>query len=552
MRANPPSLPQPRVCLVAFFATILAVSTPVAAQQLRGTVRDSASRAPIPSAVLIVFDSSGKTLERNITNDRGEYSLPLPAEARRVQVLRIGFRPQTNRVPAVVDGVARLDVVMLAIPTLLETVAIVEQPNCPRRADGPVAFALWEQAKAALLATVVSREANPPKIVRLQFVQRFDRKDSLVGQIVRIDSTSTSRPFIATRSAEEFVERGFAFDSARVLWFNGPDAEVMLDDAFARGYCFSIAAADTTRRKQVGLAFAPAKRKRGRVDIEGSVWIDSASRALSDVVFRYVGGDVAEYIRPGGRISFRTMENGTVMIDRWFLRTAGYERELAPGEKAIALGRLVARESGGELVHARWPDGREWQATLGRVRGRVTGTGLAGTEIRLVDTDYGAIVDSAGIFEISNLFPGPYIVGAIDLKLADVDLVLTTRTSFTAVRDSTVTVSVDVPSAIDYAAAVCAGTGGPENSVLVARVMLSDGSPADAARVEVRAESDGNMRRIAAVETDRNGFVHLCQAPRNSRVQILAQRRGAAPVQMMVDLVARVEAVKLQLKPRPE
>src|SRR5262249_38892258 len=158
------------------------------------------------------------------------------------------------------------------------------------------------------------------------------------------------------------------------------------------------------------------------------------SRALSDIVFRYVGGDIAADLKPGGRISFRTMENGTVMIDRWALRTADYEQGLnANSLRTRAYGQLVARESGGELVHARWPDGREWKATLGRVRGTVTATGLAGTEIRLVDTDYGAIVDSAGTFEISNLFPGPYVVGAIDLKLADVDLVLMTRTSFTAV-----------------------------------------------------------------------------------------------------------------------
>jgi hypothetical protein len=106
---------------------------------------------------------------------------------------------------------------------------------------------------------------------------------------------------------------------------------------------------------------------------------------------------------------------------------------------------------------------------------------------------------------------------------------------------------------MDYAAAICnAGAGAPENSVIVARVILPDGTPADAASVEVRAESDGNLRRIAAVETDRNGFVHLCQAPRHSRVQIRAQRRDAAPAQLTVDLSSQVEAVKLQLKPRPE
>src|SRR5690349_15997847 len=130
------------------------------AQILRGTVRDSASNAPIPGAVLVLLDSSGASLGRNITNERGQYTIALHPAMRRVQVLRIGFRPRTVRIPDAVDGVAQLDLALPVIPRLLESFSVIDQPNCPRREGRPQAFALWEQARAALLAVVVARDAN--------------------------------------------------------------------------------------------------------------------------------------------------------------------------------------------------------------------------------------------------------------------------------------------------------------------------------------------------------------------------------------------------------
>ena len=41
------------------------------AQELRGTVRDSASRPPISTVVLILGDSAGKPIVRSLTNERG-------------------------------------------------------------------------------------------------------------------------------------------------------------------------------------------------------------------------------------------------------------------------------------------------------------------------------------------------------------------------------------------------------------------------------------------------------------------------------------------------
>lgn len=536
--------------LVAMFAALL-FAAPISAQVLRGTVRDSASRAPIPGAVVVFLDSAGSSIGRNITNEQGRFTIALHPAMRRLQVLRIGFRPRTVGIPESTS--TELEITMPSIPMMLETMSVVDQPNCPRRPDRPAAFALWEQARAALLATVVSREANPAEVLRLHFARRLERDERIAEQIVKIDSLSTTRPFIASRRAAEFIEQGFAFDSARSTWYHGPSDETLLDDAFARGYCFQVAAPERERATQIGIGFAAAKRERGRVDIEGVVWIDTASRALTDIVFRYVGiTPAAQRVRPGGRISFRTMENGTVMIDRWFLRTpliAATAVNLR-AMRAVPLGTVDIRETGGEVARARWPDGREWRASLGTLRGTVVGNGGPDTELRLIDTDYRAIADSTGSFEISNLIPGPYTIGVVDPTLAAADLLIVTFDTFTAARDSTVRLVVEVPTAFDYAATMCnAAAGAAGNSIIVVRVLRADGSSAAGARVEARTILDGDMRRIAEGETNEDGLFHLCRAPRNTRLQLRATGFDSPPIVSIVDVDNKVVTVKLQLKP---
>src|SRR5262245_27160746 len=99
---------------------LLGLASQLAAQQVRGTVTDSLSRRPIPGAVLILLDSSGATLGRNITNERGEFVLAGIAQARRLHVQRIGFRPRDLTIPPAVNGVIELSFAMNAIPTFLE------------------------------------------------------------------------------------------------------------------------------------------------------------------------------------------------------------------------------------------------------------------------------------------------------------------------------------------------------------------------------------------------------------------------------------------------
>lgn len=523
----------------------LCAASGLSAQVLRGVVRDSASRQAIPGVVLVLLDANRRALGRNITNEEGRYAIALTDGIRRMQLLRIGFQPREVVIPAA-PGNEELDIALLSIPTLLSAITVTDEATCPHRDDRAAAFALWEQAKAALLATVVTREANPANVVRLHYDRRLDDHDEVIFQSVRIDSASTDRPWVASRSASAFVENGFGFDSAHARWFSGPDADVMIDDAFARGYCFHIAPPDPNQPHAIGLGFVRADRKRGHIDIEGTVWIDSVTRSLTDIVFHYVGLDGrSERLHPGGRIAFRVMQNGAAIVDRWYLRFPA-NKPSAPTGPSVPT--LEARESGGEVAHARWGNGHEWQASLGTLRGHISGAVGAGTAIRLLDTDYRATADSAGDFEISNLLPGPYSIGAINGQLADLGVVMKTLDGFTAVRDSIVRVMPVVLSAAQYVAGRCGGdsTG---HAVIVARILTPAGDPAENAHIEVRAVRNGSLQRLVEGKADANGLFFVCRAPRDAAIQIAADLEDTALVLVLQELTTDIVPAKLQLRP---
>ena len=94
--------------------------------------------------------------------------------------------------------------------------------------------------------------------------------------------------------------------------------ETLIDDAFAQRYCVRITPPDRTRPDHVGLGFEPVDREDGRIDMVGTVWVDTLSRVLQDLTFRYVGLDrQTSALGPEGRLTFRELPNGVVIIDQW-------------------------------------------------------------------------------------------------------------------------------------------------------------------------------------------------------------------------------------------
>ena len=424
--------------LVSGVACAFACAATAGAQDVRGTVVESASGRPVAGAVVLLLGAGDSVLVRGITSARGTYRLPLAAGARRVQLRRIGFRPRTLPLPA--GDAPTLDVALVVLPTLLEPVRVADGSTCPRRADRPAALGLWEQARTALLATIVARDARPDAMKRLAF-QRVMDGDDIVRQDVRLDTVGrTTRPYVSVRSADAFVRTGFVDDGDDGATFHGPDADVLVDEAFALGYCLHLAGADRARPSQVGLAFQPARRQRGRIDIVGTLWVDTAARALRDVEFRYVGLDRAlDAARPGGRVSFRELPNGLVFVDRWALRVPNARADTAyPRGQPQVRAWVEPREIGGEVARARWPDGTAWRGALATLRlDAVTSEGrpAAWADVLLVDSDYRGSADAAGRIEIPDLLPGPYVVELVEPALVPVHATIPLGLGFAARAD---------------------------------------------------------------------------------------------------------------------
>jgi hypothetical protein len=527
-------------------------------QELRGVVRDSVSRLAIPGAVVTLLDDAGGPAARTITNERGMFRAVLLRDGvRRIRVVRLGFRPVVVTVPPARDGVIEVDVTLVAIPMALQPVRVTASPRCGRRQDHMLALALLEQARAGLLATVVARSDKPAQMMRLRATRRMaDFSERIVHQRVRIDSAQTVGSFGAARTAVELVNRGFAADTTGGSMYFGPDAEVLLDDGFANGYCFRLMNRDRARPNQVGLGFSAADRRRDRVDVDGALWIDTVARALVDIEYRYRGVDPRmELFRSGGHIFFRTMPNGVVLIDRWSIRIVGAD-ETAPQ-------RPVGVEVWGELARASWPDGVRWEGSLGKLRLQLVAedsTSLAGTVVRLDDTDYLGVADSSGIVEIPDLVPGPYRVTFIDPDLAALDVTVSSPLAFTAARGATTVTRLPVKTALNYAGERCrlGGTSAPRgeevirgNAWLLGRITDSNGEPIDGATWSLSyRDFMGERRLFQDAEVGSDGIFQFCQLERGATVVVDVRAKGMRDASVSVTLTKQPTVVTVQVKPR--
>jgi hypothetical protein len=500
----------------------------LAAQELRGTVVDSASRAPVAGAVILLLDAGGRQIARNITNEHGAYRIALHPSMVRVRFLRIGFRPRELSIPPLIEGMAQLDVRLATLPQFLQPVVVVDQPNCPRQAGRDLAFALWEQARAGLLATVVSRESSPAAMSRIVYRRHMlDNTDRIGSQLVQRDTATSSRGFSASHSSSAFLEEGFIVPAGSgVLQYYGPDADVLLDEAFTNGYCLSIAKRDPKRPLEIGLRFSPARRRKGRVDIDGALWIDTTARALRTIEFDYLGLEqAADLFRPGGYISFREMPSGIVVVDKWWLRMTGARIDTAQAPTRHVL-RLT--EAGGEIAHARWPDSTGFDAPLGTLDVTTVnrrGTAMSGVRIALDSTDYEGVSDSTGALTITDLLPGPYTASIVDSTLDAIGLRLETKLSFVAARDSTVRAKILVRSATDSIQNACDATGGrnPGSFLVVARIVSDDDKPVNGAQWEIR---DARGTKLLNGQTGSDGLFAYCRSLElGSRIEIRASRR---------------------------
>jgi hypothetical protein len=554
-----------RDSLVGAASLLLLALSGASAQQIRGIVTDSAAGTPVAGAVVMLLNASGETLARTVSNLTGEYVVFTPRPAALLRMRRLGFRPRDIALPTPLPE--RFDVRLTRVPTLMQPVRVAAASQCPRRPDREIALGLLEQARAGLLTSVVARSVWPAvSMTRLDFRRWMDgnSSDRADSMTVTFDSVGrTSGSYQAIKSARQFLRDGFLFADGDSVHYLAPDADVLLDETFMQGYCFHLRR-EASRKDQLGLAFLPARRMRGRVDVDGTLWIDTLARELRDIEFKYLGlPGRSEDANPGGRIGFWTMNNGLVFIDRWHLR---WPRWFADTTHPVGAGGpkirdwIEAVEGGGEVARAMWADSTMFAGSLGYAQGRALNTegrGVSNVVIRLRGTDYVTSPGVGGYFEFKDLVPGPYIADVVDPAIAHLGIVFPTALRFTASRDSVSTVQMLVPVTEELILANCNGMSwpGPHRTpgMLRIKVLDADKKPMAGVPWEIR-------RRIAAdwqyvVErrrTGADGVVYTClQYEADDEVEFRAYRPDGKFVSAKLTIGPRGTTLDAKMPPMP-
>jgi carboxypeptidase family protein len=420
-----------RVAVVVVACIVLVSQAALArAQYIRGVVHDAADGRPIAGAVVVVIDSGGAAVTRGITNAEGLFAVTRPSRPSMLHILRIGYRPRD----LVISSADRdlTDVSLAQLPSVLEAVRVTDKPTCPGGEGSSAAFALWEQARAGLLAAVVTSEANPSYARALTFDRQLSEPDSIVqAQHLEPVEGYTARPFRASAPAAFLAEHGFMAEDSTGRTFYGPDAEVLVDTSFAASHCFRLHPTDSSRRDQVGLEFTPAPGRDTLVDVSGVIWIGSVSPALRSLQFRYTGLEPAAMRSgAGGEVVFREVANGAVFVERWTLRLPTLTRRqigasppqpVAPGRDRSSrtdLRVLAMKEVGGRVTDARWVDGVTWHELPSGISGIVAREGsdapIAGAQISLGAIFEATESDAHGQFVLAPVIPGRYALTVID------------------------------------------------------------------------------------------------------------------------------------------
>lgn len=328
----------------------LAIAAPggLLAQSVRATLVEAGSDLAIAGAMASLVDSTGAATDADVTDGAGRVVLTAPRPGRyRLLVERVGFA--TGATPLFDlsgDDPLELRVPVPVRPIELDLLSVESDAVCrPDRVGDRPAAVLWEEARKALDRVVWSRGRGG---VRFE-IRLFDRRLSKRARVVHEEADTIRvegiRPF-DTAAPEVLASEGFVRATDEDTLYFGPDAEVLLSDAFARTHCFQTVPGE--RPGRVGLAFEPLDRRRS--DIRGVLWLDEATAELRVLEFAYTGpiaGAVAEEHR--GRMAFRRLPSGRWIVDEWWIRLPRYSRPL------VVTGRGTRHVSGRRrLRHEGW------------------------------------------------------------------------------------------------------------------------------------------------------------------------------------------------------
>ncbi|MGQ0561741.1 MAG: carboxypeptidase regulatory-like domain-containing protein [Gemmatimonadota bacterium] len=379
------------------------------AQHVRGRVAESESGTPLNGAFVVLIDSSGVQRSGTLSDQRGDFVLRAPSAGRyRLRVELIGHESLLSRwleVPA--SGPVVMDVTLAVAAIELEAVMAEGDRRCTVRPEaGEQAARLWEEVRKALTVTSWTEQQ---RIIEFR-TRVFERELSLpalsmVWEGVRSGFTQV-RPYTAV-SPDSLAVYGFVrtVTPDSVLYY-GPDAEVLISDAFLDAHCFQARRGKNDAEGLIGLAFEPARRSK-LPDISGTLWLEPATGELKYIEYGYTGVDPDLNVPGvGGRTYFRRLPNGAWIVDRWYIRLPIPRRTF---DGTLAAAALL--EAGGEIVDVKIAGTAMPKSHIsGIVYDSIGQAPLGRALVYLSGTAHSAVADSLGRFEITDVSSGVYTV----------------------------------------------------------------------------------------------------------------------------------------------
>lgn len=335
----------------------MGLATPALAhaQLVRGELIDSVLGTPVSSAIVTLVDPAGAEHARTLTDAMGRFQARAPSTGEfRLRVRIVGFDAWESEPLALALGqteVRRIPLMLARVKLPAFTVE-AERTCVVRPEEGAAAAALWEEVKKALAATELTMESRQFRFRSLSAERELDRRGTVVRDTTYPSLGYSTWPFAALDPVL-LSELGFVQGTVGGPTFYGPDAQVLVSDAFLDDHCFRVLAA-SGRAGRLGLAFEPVAGRDGP-EVGGVLWLDSATVTLQTLEWEY--RNLARWARegrPGGEVHFAQLPTGAWFIRRWMLRAPIAQVYLARADTAF-YGVKIRQE---EVIEVLGADGK--------------------------------------------------------------------------------------------------------------------------------------------------------------------------------------------------